>query len=316
MIVGITGGTGFIGKKLIDHHLAQGHRVRVLSRRARPPTHPGAEVVQGDLCNGVEPLRGFVDGLDVLYHCAAELRDQARMQTLHVQGTADLLRAASGVVGRFVHLSSVGVYGQHKHGAITENTPQNPEGAYEVTKAASDRLVVEEGERTPGFGWTILRPSIVFGATMTNRSLFQLVSMVNRGLFFFIGSEGASANYVHVDNVVAALALCARAPAAGRRIFNLSDHRTIERFVGEIAGLLGRAPPRVRLPEPLARLAVRLGRRLPRFPLTDARIDALVNRSAYPIDRIVLELGYRHPVSMESGLRDLVDGWRAQASAR
>jgi nucleoside-diphosphate-sugar epimerase len=316
MIVGITGGTGFIGKRLVQRYVADGHRVRVLSRKAGADLPPEAQLVLGDLCNGAKAPEPFLEGLDVLVHCAAELRDAGRMHQLHVHGTADLLRAARGRVGHYVQLSSVGAYGQHKATAITEDTPQRPQGPYELTKAAADDLVMEEGERSPGLTWTILRPSIVFGATMPNRSLFQLVSMINRRIFFFIGAPGASANYVHVDNVIEALTMCAVVPAARGKVFNLSDHRTMEQFVASIADALGGPTPRLRLPEEVVRAAVRLGRRVPRFPLTEARIDALVSRSRYPTERIERELGYRHVVSMEAGIRDLVDGWRAQGQRR
>jgi len=72
MIVAITGGTGFIGQKLVSRHLAQGHEVRVLSRRKA--VEPGAKLCSGDLSD-TDALRAFVDAADILYHCAGEIRD-------------------------------------------------------------------------------------------------------------------------------------------------------------------------------------------------------------------------------------------------
>ncbi len=89
----------------------------------------------------------------------------------------------------------------------------------------------------------MLRPTIVFGAGMPNRSIAQMIAVIQRGLFFFIGRRGASANYVHVSNVVDALVLCGTSPCASGRIYNLSDWTTVEDFARAIADALGRPRP-------------------------------------------------------------------------
>jgi len=221
-------------------------------------------------------------------------------------GTRTLLEAAVGQIGRWVQLSSVGVYGPHRVGVVTEGTAPNPGGLYEVTKKASDDLVIAARERGDLESFTVLRPSIVFGANMPNRSIFQMVRMIELGLFFFIGAPGASANYIVVSNVVDALVLCATQPQAADRIYNLSDWSTMEDFVGAISTAVGRFPPRVRIPETPVRLLARTMELVPRTPLTESRVDAMVNRARYSIDRIQSELGYAHAVSIADGLRNLV----------
>jgi nucleoside-diphosphate-sugar epimerase len=310
VIVAITGGTGFIGRKLVQRHLERGDEVRVLTRRAPDDAAlPGATIhVRGDLASGAA-LQAFVAGAEVLYHCAGEIRDEARMEALHVAGTHRLIEAARHRIGRWVQLSSVGVYGRPRAGRITEDSPARPQGAYETTKKISDDLVHAAGGGG-AFEWSILRPSIVFGEGMPNQSLYQLIRMIDRGRFFFIGPPGASANYIHVDNVVEALLLCARHPAAQARIFNLSDHAPLEDFVGAIARALGKAPPRARMPELAARLLAAAGSVLsPRFPLTPSRVDAMTSRARYPADAIRAALGYTDKIMLETGLALLVKSW-------
>lgn len=311
MIVGITGGTGFIGRRLVTRHLQRGDRVRVLTRRS--PTDVSlpskVEVFQGDLAAEHADLAAFVRGADLLYHSAAELREPDRMRVVHVEGTLRLVAAARGEVGRWVQVSSVGAYGRRRDGVVTEETPEHPQGPYEVTKLEADRIVAAAG--TEGsFEWVILRPSIVYAGDMRNRSLFQMVKMIDRRLFFFVGPRGASANYVHADNVAEALVLCAVLPEAGG-VYNLSDDMTVEELVGLIATALGKEPPRWRLPEALARRVASVLGRLPRFPLTESRVDALVGRSVYPCEKIRRELGYVPVVSMEAGIEELVTAWRS-----
>ena len=314
MRVGITGGTGFIGKTLILRHLAAGDTVRLLSRRsiydmALPNS---VQVFDGDLTGPVDFLIPFVDGVHVLYHCAAEIKDQTKMYSVNVKGTKNLCLAAGHRIGHWVQLSSVGAYGPHFSGIVTEQTPLNPVGIYEKTKTVSDQVVTNAaGEGA--FTYSILRPSNVFGPSMTNQSLFQMIEMISKGLFFFIGKPGVSANYIHVDNVAEALIRCGKMPRARARICNLSDHRTMEEFVAIIAEELGKPMPRRRLPEILVRWIVKFFGRLPRFPLTESRLDALTNRSLYSTEWIQNQLGYVPKISMEDGLRQMVKAWK-QAS--
>ena len=175
------------------------------------------------------------------------------MRALHVEGTQRLIEAASGTIGHWVQLSSTGAYGKVRAGTVTEKTAVAPDNEYERTKTRSDELVsAAAGPAT--FSATILRPSNVFGPTMSNRSLFQMIAMISKGIYFFIGQPCASANYIYVDNVVDGMLLCATLPQARGQTFILSDHRPLEEFVSAIAYSLGRPMPRARVPEQLARM--------------------------------------------------------------
>jgi len=309
--VAITGATGFIGRKLAMRHLAQGDKVRILSRSMPDEVGlPGlSQWFQGDL-SGTGDLKAFVDGADVLYHCAGEIRDESLMEAVHVIGTQRLIEAASGRISCWVQLSSTGAYGQRREGIITEQTKLNPRGMYEVTKAESDALV-GAASSSGAFQHVIVRPSIVYGAAMPNQSLYSLISMIRRGWFFFIGEPGASANYIHAENVVEALMLCGSLPQARGQVYNISDHCTIEDFVAILAKSLGCAAPHLRLPDLPVRVFAKLFGHIPSVPLTQSRIDALTTRASYSNVKIEKELGYRHLLSMQEGLDELVRYWQS-----
>jgi nucleoside-diphosphate-sugar epimerase len=114
----------------------------------------------GDL-SIIRSLTEFVKNIDVLYHCAAELIDESKMETTNVLGTETLIKAASGKVLHWVQLSSVGVYGPIGKGLITEDQLYNPINAYEKSKLQSDLLVLKATEQRL-FTSTIIRPSNVF----------------------------------------------------------------------------------------------------------------------------------------------------------
>ena len=314
MIVAITGGTGFIGRKLVLRHLEQGDEVRVLSRSS--PSKAGLpdslHWFCGDL-SGASDLQAFADGADVLYHCAGEICDESRMAGVHVVGTRRLIKAASGRIGRWVQLSSTGAYGRQREGVVTERTDLNPCGMYEVTKVESDTLV-KAASSSGAFEHVILRPSIVYGPGMPNQSLCSLIYMIQHGWFFFIGKPGASANYIHVDNVVEALVLCGQMPQATGQVYNLSDHCTLEHFVAIIAKLLGCGVSHIRWTESHVRVLAKLFGRIPGVPLTPTRVDALTSRVVYSNEKIEQELEYRHPIAMEGGLKDLVSYWQSSCN--
>lgn len=307
MIVAITGGTGFIGKGLVLRHLAMGDTVRLLSRRSRIKLGTTGILVshQGDLASENFDSSLFVDGADVLYHCAGEIVSPSHMRLLHVEGTQRLIQAASGRIGKWIQLSSVGAYGPQYDGMVTEVTPLNPVGVYEKTKADSDSLV-SKAIKDDAFPGTILRPSNVFGVNMKNQSLYHMISMINKGFFFFIGKPGPSANYIHVDNVVEGLIRCGEKSEGKGEIYNLSDYCTLETFVSIISESLSKPAPKIRLPESAVSLMAKVLEKIPGFPLTSSRVAALVNRAVYPIDKIKQDLGYSHLVSMEEGLIQFV----------
>lgn len=293
-IVAITGGTGFVGRRLVALHLKLGHRVRILSRQNAVATRSDANptYIRGDLTDPSARLDAFIGEARVLYHLAGEIANAGTMHAVHVLGTERLLAAAAGRIRHWVHLSSAGVYGPVRSGVIDESFPIAPVGQYEITKAEGERLVAERAPRH-GFSYTILRPSIVFGPDMGNDSLRKLVRMVGRGLFFHVG-EGATAPYVAVEDVVEALFRCASHANATNQVYNLSANVSMDFFVGTIARALGRSPPKLRLPEIVAKGAAAIGEFIPGFPLTRGRLAALTRKAVYDSSKIARHLDI-HP---------------------
>lgn len=311
-VVAITGGNGFIGRRLVQMHVAKGDRIRVLSRIGRGPSGWDSNVQNfvGDLVRDADQLREFVDGADVLYHCAGEFTNQRLMRELHVSGTQRLMDAAARRIGHWVHLSSVGIYGPRSSGVVDETTDFAPVGEYEITKAQSESLLSRQAADR-GFTYSILRPSIVFGADMTNNSLRQLVRVIDRGMFFFIGAPGANAPYVPVEEVARALWVCGIRPEARNQAYNFSENIRIEEFVGAIARALGHPLPRLRIARSVARAAATIGKLFPGFALTHSRIEALTSRAIYDSSKIRNELGFTLEMSIEQRLRAFVEQTQA-----
>lgn len=308
----ISGGSGFIGRRLSEHLTQQGLQVAVLSRRAAPQSPGPIQWIRADLTRPETLPDDLFDGVDRFFHCAGELKRPEAMHRLHVEGTAALIERAYGRLKRWIQLSSVGAYGPPDQRRIDEQSPEQPRGVYEQSKTISDTLVMAAA-RAGAFQQVTVRPSIVYAPDMPNQSLFAMIAAIARGRYFHIGRPGAVANYVHVDDVVRALIRCANAPEAAGKTFIVSDHVDREALVESIARRLGRRRPCQRLPLTVARLATGLGSWLPRFPLTASRIEALTTRGWYDSRRIQQTLDFHHDRSVEDGFHQLVDHWRRAA---
>lgn len=298
MIVAITGGTGFIGQQLLRYYVQKGCEVRILSRKTSKKGD-GFDFFYGDLADSRVDLSSFVEKVDILYHCAGEIKNESLMQELHVEGTKRLVDAAKGKILRWVQLSSVGAYGRYHDGVISEDSKEQPFGIYEKTKTQSDMIVIQSG-----IPYSILRPSIVFGNNMPNQSLFSLIRIINKGLFFFIGKENEyKVNYVHIEDVVNALISCSTEVKALDEIFILSQSTSVEKMIYSIASGLKSDKKIYRLPFYFVRLIMNTFGRLPSFPLTSSRVRALTCRCVYNSNKVEQTLGFKYSMSLEERFR-------------
>lgn len=137
----VTGASGKIGSKIVALLSAEGYNVRVLSRKAYPAAE-GVEVFNGDI-NDESVLKDLIRGSHMLFHCAAELKNESRMPAVNVVGTELVLKYAELYgVKYFCHLSSVGVIGNTDMKLVDESTLCDPQNAYEKSKRAAEQLVL------------------------------------------------------------------------------------------------------------------------------------------------------------------------------
>lgn len=299
----VTGGRGFIGRRLVAALRELGWSARILSR-VKSDSDIDNLYCLGDLVDDRTSLADLISDVDIIFHCAGEVKNTSLMRALHVDGTARLLEEVRRQINttqkplHWVQLSSVGAYGPpqgaaHSERIIVETTPCAPVGEYEITKTLSDKLVEKFAETEPLFSFSILRPSNVIGPTMSNQSLRALVHMIKRRLFFYIGSKYSVATYVHVDDVVAALVLCGIHANARGQVFNLSNDCLLSEIVNAVCLQYNLPSPNLCVPEFPVRVAAKLISSVINTPLTQERIDALVKRTYYPTDKIEKSLGFK-----------------------
>ncbi len=195
--------------------------------------------------------------------------------------------------------------------------PPRPLSAYAATKRLAEQAV--DRAHAAGLPTITLRPRAIFGPG-DQVLLPRLIRQLERGRLPIIGSGDTVADLTYVDNVVDALLLCARAPAAALgRTYNLTNGETVRLWdmVARLAGALGYPVPRRRL-SLRAALAVAgaleaaytlLPGREP--PLTRYTVRMLAQDATLDITAAKRDLGYVPRVSLEDGLQRFVAWWQA-----
>jgi GlcNAc-P-P-Und epimerase len=205
LTIGVLGGAGFIGRRLVQRLVAAGHRVRVGDLRAADIV--GAEDVRCDITSPAD-VDSFVHGLDIMYNLAAEHRDDVRplerYAFVNVRGSEHVCEAASRQrVRRIVFTSSVAVYGVPE-GAATEDAPCRPFNEYGRTKLAAEQVYRNWANEDVTRNLIIVRPTVVFGEG--NRgNVFNLAKQIASRRFVMVGDGQNQKSMAYVENVAAFL---------------------------------------------------------------------------------------------------------------
>ena len=225
--------------------------------------------------------------------------------------------AIAGGAKRFVHLSSIVVFGFDFEGEVDERTPVRPNGVHYVdTKIASEQVVLEahaEGE----IPCTIVRPGDVYGPGSRPWTTEPVRLLKSKQLILPDGGRGLHSP-VYVDDLVDGIVRAAAAPEAEGRVFILTgaEKPTIGEFVGHYCRMLGIDQPRTaptRVVREVARamdLAAKVRGR--RSEATPAAIDYFNRRGSYSIERAREVLGYEPAHDLESGMRKTEEWLRAE----
>ena len=205
----VTGGGGFIGRRVVSELLAAGHEVSVAGMRAF--SDPAVRSVVGDLCDPAVAARAVAPGTDVIIHLAAvtsvlaSVSDPVTTYRLNVDATARLLELArENDVHTFLLASSIAAVGDVGRDVITEQTPLRPLTPYGATKAAAEMLVGSYAA-CYGLAGAALRFSNVYGPGMAEKDSFvpRLMRAARDGEGVQIRGDGSMArDMVHVDDAV------------------------------------------------------------------------------------------------------------------
>jgi len=323
----VTGATGFIGRHLARRLLSQGCRVRVLCRRESvgklgPETLGRADIAEGDL-RDEEAVRRALRGVRRVFHCAGHVSDwgsEEQYVAVNVTGTQRMLDSACHEdIARFVHLSSIAVFGVPSPPSFDDDSPYGPgRDPYSRTKIAGKQAALRAHDER-GLPVTVLRPAVVYGPL--SKWAEEPVAMIRQGKMFLLGRGKGTCHPCYIENLVDAMLLAAEHPRAIGNAYIVADDQPISfaAYFDHLARIVGQGRIRRSIPLPLARaiatgfeITARLRGSQARPLLTHTAIDMVTAQSRMSMRKIREELGFRPRYDVSSAMAELEQWFRTQ----
>jgi uncharacterized protein YbjT (DUF2867 family) len=252
----VTGGTGFVGSRIVHALRTEGRDVRALVRRPERGAHLaslGVELATGDV-NDAASLAAAAAGCTHVVHLVAILQGKPHdFERVMTRGTHNVLAAANDAgVERFVLMSALGT-------TVTTK---------DVVPYFGAKWAMEQATIGSGLEYTIFRPSFVFGrggalATFMKQVRYSPVVTV-------IGSGKGRIQPIWIDDVAEHFARALDTPAAANKTFELGgpDIVTWDELYRTIAKVLGKRRALAHIPAGLASTGARATQWLPKAPLS------------------------------------------------
>jgi uncharacterized protein YbjT (DUF2867 family) len=260
----VTGGTGFIGPKIVHKLRAENREVRCLvrdRRRGRQLESWGCELVEGDVTNRVG-LDAAVSGCDVVIHLVSILTGRREdFERVMEQGTRNLVEAAQAAgVRRFILMSALGT------SELTRDLVPYYHAKWEMERAV----------RESGLEYVIFRPSFVFGPDGGALQQFTRLARLSP-VTPIVGSGRQRLQPIWVDDVAAYFAAAVNKPEAANRTFEVGgpDAVTWNELWDRLKRSRGLRRPSVHIPTRLLRMQAVVLERLPNPPVTRDQLTML-----------------------------------------
>lgn len=312
----VTGANGFVGSALCDELAARSLHYRAVTRNARD----GDQFYACGELNDHTPWLSALEHIDVVVHLAARvhvMRDAAadplsEFRRTNVEGTMNLARqAVEAGVRRFVFVSSVKVNGECSlpGEVFSESVARAPTDPYALSKWEAEQALIRLGNET-GLEVVIVRPPLVYGPGV-RANFLQLLNGVYRGWPTPFKAISNKRSLLFVGNLADALILCATHDEAAGQTYLLDDGIALSssELVAAIANSLGVPNRDFSIPLWALNMAARvLGRQ--------AVVERLTQSLVVSNKKIVTQLGWRPPFTIDEGLHLTAEWYARQATER
>jgi len=299
----ITGGTGFLGRRLAQEAKRRGADVAIFARNTDSALEAlGIKMIAGDIMSR-EQLRKAFEGYDVVYHLAAEIDESSQdLWNMNVEGTRNVVQACKATgIKRIILSSSIGVLGGSDD-VLTEESPYAAETGYEKTKVAAEKLV-----KASEIPYTIARMPPIVGP---NRSWEKIFDAAKKE-YPIIGSGENYWALVYVDDVVEALLKMLR-PAAKNQTYDIAEaepHKYNQVYY-TITRVLECPAPERHVPVWIAMIGAffyelksKLAHKKPNVTMMMASIKRLTSNRKVSIEKAKRDLEYSPRYSLEEAMK-------------
>ena len=316
----VTGGTGFIGERLVKRLRDRGDEVVALVRsreKGEKLEQMGATLVFGDL-SSQDAIRSGVEGCDSAFHVAAVYKvgipesEHEAMYDANVRGTERVLDAAfQAGVGRIVYVSTVNVFG-NTNGETVDESYERPGddfvSYYDETKYLSHQVAKDRIAK--GAPVVIVQPGGVYGPG-DHSEVGNVIGQTRTGKLFALPFAGLGLNLVYVDDVADGILLAHDRGQVGQSYVLGGEIATMRDLVQKTAEIAGRKPPKREMPTGLIKLVAPAGPlvgKMMGFPPNFREPISASDGVTYwaKDDKARRELGYS-PRDLDTGLRQTLE---------
>ena len=268
-------------------------------------------------------MKEILQGVEVVFHLASAHLQQTLgtqvYEAVNVTAVHDLLQAAKECgVRRFVHTSTVGIYGHMLKPPADETGPFNPQSIYGETKLKGEQ-VVNDFFRKTRFAVTILRPAWVYGPGCPRTA--KLFRTIAKGRFIMIGRGDNLRHPIHIADMLDAFYLAMEKEQAVGETFVIAGAKpaSTKELVEAIGRVLDKKPVWIILPLRLAEwLAIpceKLGSLFKiSLPLTSRSLEFYNTSNAFNIAKAQRLLGFHPQITLQQGLQQTWDSMQSQDS--
>jgi dihydroflavonol-4-reductase len=265
----VTGGTGFIGSRVIKRLRDRGDEVVALARTPSKATaliDQGVQLVEGDLASD-DAIKQGVEGCDAVFHIGAVYKvgipkkERPPMWDANVTGTKRILDAAAASgVQKIVYVSTGNVFGDTKGQVVDETYERNLDDGflsyYDETKYRSHELVKER--IATGAPVVIVQPGVVYGPG-DHSEIGNLIDQLRTGKLKMRMFPDAGYNFVFVEDVADGIMLAYDKGKVGESYLLGGQVGTMDDLYNATAGALGKKPPKLAVPVAMAKASAPLG---------------------------------------------------------
>jgi nucleoside-diphosphate-sugar epimerase len=313
MDVLVTGGTGFIGRYLVDHLTNHGYHVKVLTRRPSVSLQ-NAEAFQGDITKP-DTLLAPLDGVEAVFHNAAYALDWGKKNLIYkvnIQGTINVAEACKKAgVNRIIYTGSAGVYGfPNTSEEITEDSLKKPLNTYQKSKLEAEKAL----EQFTDLHTSTIRPPLVLGGGGNAADI--ILSRINQQTMVYVGKGDQCISLVHPEDVAQCLRLALEHDKNGDSYNVVSFRCKIRELFEEVARKMGVDPPRKHISYFLAYSAAIIRELFATQPpsLTRFRVKSLGTTRKISCDKAIKELGYKPIHDLSSTVDDIVTWYKERSN--
>ncbi len=322
MKIFVTGGTGYLGNKLVAELSASGKEVNAICHNPSKNKFlqfPGVKIFEGDTRDPAS-MKKAMQGCTHVYHLAGYARvwskDPENYYAINVGGTKNILDAAIECgVEKVVYTSTAGVLGPSREKPVNESDKRIGKilNEYEDSKTQAENLCIEYAQKK-GLNVTIVNPPRVYGPGLRSESngLSNMIKQYLESNWRIIPGDGEGiGSYVYIDDIIRGHILAMEKGRPGERYILSGENATYNEFFKTLAKVSGTKKNLIKLPLPIMLFAgqfMLFKTKLTGKPplLTPKWIKKYTDNWALDCEKAKNELGYSY-ISLEEGFKKTLE---------